>query len=433
MAHEFGIPIGAGSFEKRGKNRWRIRFSLGKNPKTGKYEYSPAINVNGSKTDARIAAEKYKTELIRKATEDNSELLLGEYIDQWQRGRLASPGIKQATCDRDRPILSLIKKYFGSKAVASLSTADIKRGYVRALERDEISPSKYHMMHQKLKQILDDAVSEGVIESNPAANKVLKAPRPECKSRKSLSASESKRLAVCPHDASEESRFMAVLIGLATGARRGEVLGLQWKHMHLSADPGQSSISIEQQLVKKSRGYEKPKTRSSERTISIDDETALRLIEWRSTQAEALKILGIAQTPQTPVITDSEGGTQDPANFYGWFTRFCEKHGFGAFYDDEGNRVDPPTLNEHGFPVDSDGRPYSRSNRRPKISRHYRGLKFHELRHTNISLMIANGIDFRTASERAGHAKVSTTMDIYSHAFPENDRAAAKLIGSLLS
>lgn len=106
---------------------------------------------------------------------------------------------------------------------------------------------------------------------------------------------------------------------------------------------------------------------------------------------------------------------------------------FGAFYDDEGNRVDPPTLNEHGFPVDSDGKPYSRSNRRPSISRHYRGLRFHELRHTNISLMIANGIDFRTASERAGHSKVSTTMDIYSHAFPENDRAAAELIGSLLS
>lgn len=46
--------------------------------------------------------------------------------------------------------------------------------------------------------------------------------------------------------------------------------------------------------------------------------------------------------------------------------------------------------------------------------------------------MIANCVDFRTASERAGHSKVSTTMDIYSHAFPENDRAAADVIGKLL-
>ena len=46
-------------------------------------------------------------------------------------------------------------------------------------------------------------------------------------------------------------------------------------------------------------------------------------------------------------------------------------------------------LNEHGFPVD-DGRPYSRSNRRSQVRRHYVGLRFHELQNTNISLLIAN-------------------------------------------
>lgn len=132
-------------------------------------------------------------------------------------------------------------------------------------------------------------------------------------------------------------------------------------------------------------------------------------------------------------MIDSDGEAHDPDNYYTWFTRFCEKHGFGAFYDDEGNRVNPPKLNEHGFPVDENGKPYSRCNKRKRISRHYQGLRFHELRHTNISLMIANGIDFRTASERAGHSKVSTTMDIYSHAFPENDRKAADIIGSLFA
>ena len=90
-------------------------------------------------------------------------------------------------------------------------------------------------------------------------------------------------------------------------------------------------------------------------------------------------------------------------------------------------------LIEHGFPVDDDGRPYSRSNRRKRVRRHYVGLRFHELRHTNISLMIVNGVDFRTAIERAGHSKVSTTMDIYSHAFPENDRAVPDLIGKIMS
>lgn len=66
-------------------------------------------------------------------------------------------------------------------------------------------------------------------------------------------------------------------------------------------------------------------------------------------------------------------------------------------------------LNEHGFPID-DGRPYSRSNRRKRVRRHYPGLRFHELQRTSISLMIANCVDFRTASERASYSKVSATI-----------------------
>jgi|GEM_PF-5930884 len=38
------------------------------------------------------------------------------------------------------------------------------------------------------------------------------------------------------------------------------------------------------------------------------------------------------------------------------------------------------------FLIEENGKPYSRSNHRPKIKRHYQGLKFHELRHTHITL-----------------------------------------------
>ena len=89
-------------------------------------------------------------------------------------------------------------------------------------------------------------------------------------------------------------------------------------------------------------------------------------------------------------------------------------------------------LNEHGFPID-DGRPYSRSNRRKRVRRHYPGLRFHELQRTSISLMIANCVDFRTASERASYSKVSTTMDIHSDAFSENDRTFADVVGKFLN
>lgn len=50
-------------------------------------------------------------------------------------------------------------------------------------------------------------------------------------------------------------------------------------------------------------------------------------------------------------------------------------------------------------------------------------LNVHSLRHTNASLLIANGTDVATVSSLLGHAQVSTTLDIYTHAFDKNKKA----------
>ena len=102
-----------------------------------------------------------------------------------------------------------------------------------------------------------------------------------------------------------------------------------------------------------------------------------------------------------------------------------------------GAAITPPVkrtkLNENGFSVGDDKRPCSRSNRRRRVCRHYVRLRFHELKRTNISLMIANCVEFRIASKQAGHSKVSTTMDIHSDAFSENDRTFADVVGKFLN
>jgi len=52
-------------------------------------------------------------------------------------------------------------------------------------------------------------------------------------------------------------------------------------------------------------------------------------------------------------------------------------------------------------------------------------LNVHSLRHTNASLLIANGTDVAAVSSLLGHAQVSTTLDIYTHAFDKNKKAAS--------
>ena len=52
----------------------------------------------------------------------------------------------------------------------------------------------------------------------------------------------------------------------------------------------------------------------------------------------------------------------------------------------------------------------------------------HDLRHTGASLMVSSGVDIVTVSHRLGHAKPSTTLDIYSHALPAKDREASDVL-----
>lgn len=60
-------------------------------------------------------------------------------------------------------------------------------------------------------------------------------------------------------------------------------------------------------------------------------------------------------------------------------------------------------------------------------------LRFHELRHTQATQLLANGVDVKTAQTCLGHTNAYITLNWYAHAVPENDRKAAQLIGGLFS
>ena len=57
----------------------------------------------------------------------------------------------------------------------------------------------------------------------------------------------------------------------------------------------------------------------------------------------------------------------------------------------------------------------------------------HSLRHTNIALQIAAGVPIVTVSKRAGHARTSTTTDIYAYALESSDQVAAEKIEDIFS
>jgi integrase len=58
-------------------------------------------------------------------------------------------------------------------------------------------------------------------------------------------------------------------------------------------------------------------------------------------------------------------------------------------------------------------------------------IRLHDLRHTQASLLLKSGESIVTVSKRLGHAKVSTTLDTYSHIMPGQDKGAAEKIGDI--
>ena len=60
-------------------------------------------------------------------------------------------------------------------------------------------------------------------------------------------------------------------------------------------------------------------------------------------------------------------------------------------------------------------------------------MKFHELRHTQATQLLANGVDVKTVQARMGHSNAAITLNWYAHAVEENDRKAAQVIGDLFN
>lgn len=270
-----------------------------------------------------------------------------------------------------------------------------------------------HKHHVKLNQILESAVNDDLMRKNPC--KKARVPKIDTPEASFLNAKEIARLRACVDAAEDEayqrlhekeermaklpktagretvsgmnsiSCLIAVRLGMATGARVGEVMGFEWQDV--SSD--YVKISVRRTIERNGAIKDKPKTKSGRRTISIDSKTADSLKRWRKQQHELLRSLGLDQNGRTPICCSNAATHFSNSNFERWWRIW---------------------RTEQGFP----------------------DLNFHKLRHTQATQLLGNNIPLTTVSARLGHKTPSITLNFYSHAIPEQDEEAAQLIGEIL-
>jgi len=59
-------------------------------------------------------------------------------------------------------------------------------------------------------------------------------------------------------------------------------------------------------------------------------------------------------------------------------------------------------------------------------------IRFHDLRHTSATLLLAQGVHPKIVLERLGHSTIAMTLDTYSHVLPTLQREAADRLGDLV-
>lgn len=248
---------------------------------------------------------------------------------------------------------------FEKVAVAGIGKAEIQ-GWIRDLQSKGLSPGTIKHCYRILRSIFDEAVDLRLIAQSPCRRIAL--PRIESEEHLYLEPSEVRRLAEAI-----DSRFKALVLSAAyLGCRWGELVGLKRSNLNLEA----GTIRIVGTLEEVSgivRYVEETKTAASRRSLTLPRFLVEVLTEH----------LGAAP-PSEFVFVGAEGGLLRRNNF----RRRCWKPAVRAAGLDE-------------------------------------RLRFHDLRHTCASILIAQGAHPKEIQSRLGHSSIKTTMDRYGHLMPD--------------
>ena len=366
-----------GNITKRGRNSWQLKFDV---PSADGKRKQRNVTVRGTRQEA----QKELTRLLGLADAgtlpDPSNATIAEYVDAWfASAHEQSP----KTLERYRELAKRqIVPHLGGHKLQQLKPEHVQQWH-GALIGIGLAPRTIGHAHRLLRLVLACAVKNGTLTRNVAT--VHRPPKVEDEEIEILSADQiaDVRAALQGH-----TLLPLVELALATGMRRGELLGVQWGDIDLDA----CTLRVERSLEETGAGLrlKSPKTKRGRRNITLPPETVAMLRVHKVQQMELRFALGMGKPDDDTLV----------------------------FSDVEGHLLKPHTV--------------SRAWRRVVAAKKLPAVTFHALRHTHVSVLIRAGVDILTISRRLGHTKAAITLDIYGHLIGGADEAAADAISGML-
>lgn len=365
-----------GSIRQRPDGRWEARYTVGRDPGTGKQVQR---SIYGA-TQQEVAKElrKVTTAIDNDAYSEPSRMTVGQWLDTWHAEYLGS--VKSSTvCTYAQHINNHLKPALGAVKLRALTGPQIQKLY-NSLSRAGRNPKTVRNLHGVLHKALSQAVKVGFLRVNPCEACTL--PRVERARIEPLDSPEIETFL----QSIKGHRFEAVyVVDLFTGLREAEILGLQWS----CVDFENSRITVDKQLhrprEKGAKYYFGPPKNDKARTITAAPFVMQALKERKKKQtADKLKAGPLWDDHGFPDLVFT--------NEVGKF--LCYNPILKAF---------KKALEDAGLP----------------------DKRLHDLRHTYAVSSLRAGDDVKTVQENLGHHTAAFTLDQYGHVTETMKQASA--------
>ena len=364
-----------GSIRRRGKSSFEIRIEL---ERINGKRRSRSVYVRGTYKDAQRELTKLLTAADAGTLPEPSRDTVAAYLRNWLDSTL---GLSPKTLERYRELaVRQIIPHVGEIRLQKLTPERLEQWHA-ALIKGGLSARTVGHAHRVLSAALTRAVENGTLARNVA--RVRKPPKVEDQEVEIVPEIARK---VILEGLVDSPLYPIVCLALATGMRRGELLALDWSDIDLDRGVVRIERSVEE--TRAGLRIKPPKTKRGRRNIGIAADAVTMLREHRKRQIELRLRLGQGGQP-TLVFSTPEGYLLSPDNLTRDWIRMCKAR---------------------------------------KLPRY----RFHALRHTHVSLLIASGMDILKISRRLGHDKPTTTLNVYGHLIKDRDDEAVKALEGLL-
>ncbi|MGL4176368.1 MAG: tyrosine-type recombinase/integrase [Dermatophilaceae bacterium] len=271
--------------------------------------------------------------------------------------------------------------HIGSKKLRALTVGDV-RGMCQDLAASGVQRGSVQRVHAVLRAGLQQAVRDELVARNVA--KLVQVPGRTEEVGRSLVPEEARRLL----DAAASDRLHALFVlAVYLGLRRGELLGLRWEDVDL--DGGTLRVVQTLQRVDGRIQVLPPKTRYSRRTVPLP-----------APVVDALRSHQVAQRKER-------------------LARGARWHDSGLVFTSRvGTPIEPDNLRRSWYRV--------RAVLDEPLPR------FHDLRHTCVTLLLTEGVPPHIVQQVVGHSSIDVTMSIYAHTSLDEKRKALRMLGERL-